>query len=56
MTPTVLINSQDESRCYVNLSFQVIFFIIFFRQLIMYIDCDFLENMDNSEDDYRNYV
>ena len=36
-TPTGFINGQDESICYVNSSFQVLFFNIFFRQLIMNI-------------------
>ena len=57
MTPTGLINGQDDSICYVNSSFQVLFFNIFFRQLIMNIDCEkIIENMDNSEDDYRYYI
>ena len=40
MAPTGFINVQDESRYYVNSSFQVIFFDIFFRQLIINIDCE----------------
>ena len=39
MTPTGFRNDQDESRCYVNSTFQVLFFNIFFRTLIMNIDC-----------------
>ena len=31
MTPDGFINSQDESMCYVNFSFQVIFFNIYFQ-------------------------
>ena len=57
MTPTGFINGQYESRCYVNVSFQVIFFNIFSRQLIMYIDCEIIiENLDNIKDDYRGYI
>ena len=53
MTPTGFINGKDESRCYVKFSSQVIFFSIFFRQLIMNIDCEkIIEHMNNSEDDY----
>ena len=40
MTPTGFMNGQDESRCYVNSLFQVLFFNIFFRTLIMNIDCE----------------
>ena len=40
MTPIGSRNGQDESRCYVNSSFQVLFFNIFFRTLIMNIDCE----------------
>ena len=40
MKPTGFMNSQDQLRCYVNLSFQLIFFNIFFRQVIMNIDCE----------------
>ena len=39
MTPTRFVNSQNESRRYVNSSFQVFFFSIFFRQLVINIDC-----------------
>ena len=54
--PTAFINGQDESRCYVNSSFQVILFNTFFGQLIMNIDCDkSTENLDNSEYEYRSY-
>ena len=57
MTPIVFKNGQDESRCYVNLSFQVLFFNIFFRTLIMNIDCDImLTNIDNSTDDYNGHI
>ena len=40
MTPTSFRNNQDESRCYVNSTFQVLFFNVLFRSLIMNIDCD----------------
>ena len=40
MTPIGFSNGQDESRCYVNSSSQVLFFNIFFRTLIMNIDCE----------------
>ena len=40
MTPTGFINVQDESRCYVKSSFQVIFFNIVFRKFIMNFDCE----------------
>ena len=40
MTPIGFINGQYESIFYVNLSIQVLFFNIFFRQLIMNIDCE----------------
>ena len=54
MTPIGFRNGQDESRCYVNSSFQVLFFNIFFRTLIMNIDCErLLTNLDNSTDDYN---
>ena len=57
MIQTRFINGQDESICYVNLPFKVIFFNIFFRELIMNTNCDkIIENLDNSEDDYRNYI
>ena len=57
MTPTGFINGQYELRFYVNSLFQVIFFNIFFRQLIMNIDCEkIIENLDNSEDNYRAYI
>ena len=55
MTPIGFRNGQDEYRCYVNSSFQVLFFNILLRTLIMNIDCEiFLANMDNSIDDYRD--
>ena len=54
MTPIGFSNGQDESICYVNLSFRVIFFNTFFRTVIMNIYCEnILANMDNSTDDYR---
>ena len=54
MTPIELINGQDESRCYVNWSFQGLFFNIFFIMLIMNIDCEILlTNLENSTDDYN---
>ena len=57
MTPTVFINGKYKSRFYVNSSFQVLFFNIFFRQLIMNIYCEkFIEHINNSEDDYSGYV
>ena len=57
MTPIGFRNVQDESRCYVNSSFQVIFFNIFFRTLIMNINCEImLTNMDNSTDDYNGHL
>ena len=40
MTLTGFSNGQDESRFYANSSFQVLFFNIFFRHLIMNIDCE----------------
>ena len=40
MTTIGFRNDQDESRCYVNSSLQVLFFNIFFRTLIMNIDCE----------------
>ena len=53
MTPIGFSNGQDESRCYVNLSFQVPFFNIFKKMLIMNIDCEkMLSNMDNSTYDF----
>ena len=57
MTPTGFMNGQDESRCYANSSFQVLFKNIFFRMLIMNIDYGkVIEHMENSEDDYRGYI
>ena len=35
MAPTGFRNDQDKSRCYVNSTFQVLFFNVFFRSLIM---------------------
>ena len=50
MIPTGFIYGQDESICYVNSSVKGFFFNIFFRQLIMNIDCDNnIENLDSSE-------
>ena len=57
ITPIGFRNGQDESRCYVNSSFQVIFFNIFFRTLIINIDCDsMLTNIDKSTDDYNGHI
>ena len=57
MTPTGFRNDQDESRCHVNSTFQVLFFNIFFRTLIMNIDCDMmLTNLDNSLDYYNSHT
>ena len=57
MTPIGFRNGQDELGCYVNSSFQVIFFNILFKTLIMNIDCEmFLANLDNSTDDYRCHL
>ena len=57
MKPTGFRNDQDESRCYVNSTFQVLFFNIFFRTLFMNIDCDrMLTNIDNSIDDYNGHI
>ena len=51
------INWKDESRCYVNPTFQALFFNIFFRSLIMNIDCEImLRNLDNSLDDYNSHI
>ena len=56
MTPTGFINGQDELRCYVNSSFQVIF-LYNFRHLIMNIACKkIIEILDNSEDDHKCYI
>ena len=56
MTQTGFINGQYESICYVNSFFWVIFFDIFFRQLIMNIDCNtIIKNLDNSKDEYISY-
>ena len=55
-TPTGLINGQYWSSCYVNSYFQVLFFGIFFGQLIMNVDCEKnINNLDDSEDDLRSY-
>ena len=57
MTPIGSRNDQDESRCYVNSTFQVLFFNISFRTLIMNIYCDImLTNLDNSLDDYNGHI
>ena len=57
MTPIVIRNGQKQSRCYVNLSFQVLFFNIFFRTLIMNIDCEkVMENLHNITDNYNGYI
>ena len=50
MAPTGLMNDQDQSRCYVNSSFQVHFLIYIFGQLTMNIDCDnIMKELDDSE-------
>ena len=57
ITPIGFKNDQDESRCYVNSTFQVLFFNIFFRTLIMNIYCDImLKNIGNSIDDYNDHI
>ena len=57
MTPIGYRNGQDESRCYVNFSFQVLLFNIFFRTLIMNIGYErVLTNMNNSTYGYNGYV
>ena len=57
MTLTGFKNDQDESRCYVNSKFQVLFFNIFFRTLIINIDCDrMLTNLDNSIYYYNGHI
>ena len=57
MTPIGFRNYQDESRCYVNSSFQVLFFNIFFKTFIVNIDCDrMLTNLDNSTEDYNGHL
>ena len=57
MIPIGSRNGQDESRCYVNLSFQVLFSIYIFRTLIINIDCEImLTNLDNSTDDYNGHL
>ena len=51
MTPTGFIIGRDESRCYVNSSFQVHFFNIYSRLIIFDIDCGkIIEELDDSED------
>ena len=56
LTPTGFINGKDESGCYVNSSFQVLFFNIYFRQLIMNIDCEkMINNFDDSGEHFRSY-
>ena len=56
MSPNGFINGKYESICYVNSSFQVIYFNIFLRQLITIIDFEnIIEHTDNREDDYRGY-
>ena len=45
ITPIGFMNGQDESKCYVNSSFQVLFFNIFFRTLIMNIECENLRKI-----------
>ena len=57
MKPTGFRNYQDESRCYVNSIFKVLFFNMFLRTLIMNIDCDImLTNLDNSIDYYNGHI
>ena len=57
MTPIGFRNDQDESRYYVNSTFQVLFPIYIFRTLIMNIDCDkMFTNFDNSTDDYDGQI
>ena len=61
MTPTGLTNGQDESRCYVNSSFQFHFFNIFFTKLVMNIECNkIIEHLDNCEyefiSDFRKFL
>ena len=57
MTPIGFMNGQDKSICYDNSSLQLLFFDIFFRTLIMNIYCEkFIENLDNSTNDYNGYV
>ena len=57
MTPIGFMNGRDESIFYVNSSLQVIFLNIFFRTLIMNIDCErMMKNLDNSTDDYNGYL
>ena len=52
MTPNGLNNGQYEWIFYFNLSFQVIFVYIFFRQLIMNIDREkIIEDLDNRIDE-----
>ena len=55
MTPIGFRNGQDESRCYVNSSFQVLFINNFFGTLIMNTNCKtVLTNMDNITNDYND--
>ena len=57
MTPNGSINGQDKSRCSLKSSFQVYFFSIFFKKLMMNIDCDkILEELDDSEDEFRSFI
>ena len=57
MTQIGFRNGQEESRCCFNSLFQVLFFIIYFRILIMNIDCDrMLTNMDNRTEDYNGHL
>ena len=54
MTPIGFRNGHNESRCYVNLSFQVLFYNKMFGPLIMNINCDImLTNMNKSTEDYN---
>ena len=52
MAPSGFINGQDESIFYVNSSLQVYFSNIFFRHLILNINCDKkIDVLDESEDE-----
>ena len=52
MTPTGFMNGQDESRYYVNSSFQVHFSNIYFRQLIL--NGKIIKELDDSEDEFNS--
>ena len=56
MTLTEFINGKDEPRWYVNPYFQVLFYTIFSRHLIMNIDWEkMINNFDDSEYDFISY-